>query len=228
MTLISLFLRVAALTLLAALSAPVSATPAIIVPSYITADQREDLKINQRIEEDSELRKRFSAYRVFLALETPGWGAGPVCWLSYQEELDTTQVNITIPADVAPDESRIRISTGLMKKGAERVNGYSYSIRTTLQGANGTWSQRELDGWVISDENVVSCWAFKCARQCHERYYTGDKTRSSDGTSDEKADACVDQCVKDLNPQGGGSSNMIPTWSVLMAGVVVGIVNTVL
>ncbi|KAK7419184.1 hypothetical protein QQZ08_010951 [Neonectria magnoliae] len=223
----SFFLRVAALTLLAALSAPVSATPAIIVPSYITANQREDLKINQRIDEDSELRKRFNAYRVYLALETPGWGAGPVCWLAYQEELETTQVNITIPADVAPDKSRIRISTGLMKKGATGVNGYSYSVRATLQGANGTWSQRELDGWVISDENLVSCWAFGCARKCHERYYTGDKTRSSDGTSDDKADACVDQCVKDLNPQGAGSSNMIPTLSAVMAGVVVGIMTMI-
>ncbi|KPM45627.1 hypothetical protein AK830_g950 [Neonectria ditissima] len=227
MTLLSLVLRVAALALLAAFSTPVSASPAIIAPWNITADQREDLKIVQRIDADSDLRKRFNAYRVFLALETPGWGSGPVCWLSYQEDLDTTQVNITIPADVAPNKSRIRISTGLLKKGAERVNGYSYSSRTTLLGANGTWSQRELDGWVISDENHVSCWAFGCARKCHERYYTGDKTQYSDGTSDGKADACVDQCVKDLNPQGGGSANSIPTLTVLAVGVAVGIAHMI-
>lgn len=228
MALISFFLRAVALTLLAAFSVPVSASPAIIVPWNITADQREDLKISQRIDADSDLRKRFNAYRVYLALEIPGWGAGPVCWLAYQEDLDTTQVNITIPADVAPDKSRIRISTGLMKKGAARVNGYSYSSRTTLLGANGTWSQRELDGWVISDQDRVSCWAFGCARRCNERYYTGDTTRSSDGSGDGKADACVDQCVKDLNPQSAGSGNATPMLSVLMAGVVVGIAHMIL
>ncbi|KAM5349794.1 hypothetical protein ACJ41O_006299 [Fusarium nematophilum] len=222
MALKSFFRRVAALTLLAALSSHVHASPAIIVPWNITADQPEDLKIVQRIDANSELWKRFDAYRVFLALETPGWGTGPVCWLAYAEGLDTTQVNITIPADVAPDKSRIRISTGLLEKGATRVNGYSYSSRTTLLGGNGTWSQRELDGWVIGDENHVSCWAFGCVRQCYERYYIGDKTRISDGSGDGDADACADQCIKDLSPQGAGYANIMSVLRVLVAVVAVG------
>jgi hypothetical protein len=225
MVVISFFLRVAVLTLLPAFSTYVHASPAIIVPWNITADQREDLTIKQRLDADSD---KFSFYRVYLALEPPGWGTGPVCWLAYKESLDTTQVNITIPADVAPNKSRIRISTSLFRKGASRANGYSYSSRTTLLGANGTWSQRELDGWVISDENRVSCWALGCARRCYEYYYTGNKTQSSDGTSDGKADNCVNQCVKDLNPQSVGSANVVPILGVLMACIVVGSAHMVL
>ncbi|KAH6867811.1 hypothetical protein B0T10DRAFT_314837 [Thelonectria olida] len=228
MAVISFFLRVAIFNLLMACSTSVHASPAIIVPWNITADQREDLTIKQRIDANSDLRKKFSFYRVYLALEPPGWGTGPVCWLAYKESLDTTQVNITIPADVAPDKSRIRISTSLFKNGASRGNGYSYSSRTTLLGANGTWSQRELDGWVISDENRVSCWALGCARRCHEYYYTGGKTQSSDGSSDGKADNCVNQCVKDLNPQGVGSSITMPMLGVLAASIVVGLSHVVL
>ncbi|KAF5025011.1 hypothetical protein F66182_2962 [Fusarium sp. NRRL 66182] len=191
MELISSVLRLSAFTLLAALTT-VYASPAIIVPRNITADQVEDLNIDQRIKPDDKVRKRANAYRVYLSIEPPGWGTGPVCWLAYQVDLDTTHVNISIPADVAPEKSRIRISTSLFKKGASRGLGYSYSSRTTLLGANGTWSQRELDGWVIGDAEKLSCWAFGCARRCYNKYYTGDKTRSSDGSGDGEADACFD------------------------------------
>ncbi|KAJ4221638.1 hypothetical protein NW759_006884 [Fusarium solani] len=176
MVLISHFLRVVALTLLAATFT--NAETGIVVPWNITAGQTEELTIRTRIDaSDHEARKRFNAYRVFLALEPPGWGAGPVCWLVWSVPLDTDRVNITIPADVAPDKTRIRISASLYKTGQSKVNGYSYSSRTTLLGANGTWSQRELDGWDSSDENRISCWAFGCTRRCHMKYYTGDKTR---------------------------------------------------
>ncbi|KAF4980016.1 hypothetical protein FZEAL_3878 [Fusarium zealandicum] len=230
MALMSFYLGLAALALLAVLH--VHASPAIIVPSNITADERREFNISQRIDaDDSDTRERFDAYRVYLSLEPPGWGAGPVCWLSYAEDLDTKQVNITIPADVAPDETQIRISTSLYKKGQSHVNGYSYSIHARLLGANGTWSQRELDGRTISDENKVSCWAFGCVRRCNERYYTGDKTRYNDETSEEKKEACADQCVKDLNPRGSpgsGSANLRPMPSILIASVAVGIVLRIL
>ncbi|KAI5460972.1 hypothetical protein BGZ63DRAFT_388105 [Mariannaea sp. PMI_226] len=227
MVLKSFILRLAAFTLLAAFSVNVCASPAIIVPWNITAGQVQQLTINQRIGDDPETRKRFNAYRVYLALQTPGWGTGPVCWLDYSLDLDTTQVNITIPADVAPDKSRIRISTSLFKKGASTVNGYSYSSKTTLLGANGTWSQRELDGWVISDENRVSCWAFGCARKCYELYYTGDKTHSSDGSSDKQADNCVNQCTKDLNPSSAATMARI-SWILMAACVVPGFISMVI
>ncbi|KAM0433291.1 hypothetical protein ACHAPT_004167 [Fusarium lateritium] len=230
MVLISLFFRAVALTLLAAVST--NAEAGIVVPWNITAGQTEELKIMQRIDaSDHEARKRFNAYRVFLALEPPGWGSGPVCWLAYSVPLDVEHVNITIPADVAPDKTRIRISSSLYKRGESRVNGYSYSSRTTLLGANGTWSQRELDGWDSSDENRISCWAFGCTRKCHERYYTGDETRYSDGSSEKDLDACIDQCLKDLNPRSAGSRSVsvMPMMGMLTAvGIAVGIVDLVM
>lgn len=219
MALTTFLLRVAVLALLAALSPStgVHAT-SISLPYNITADQVTDLKIDTGIDaDDTEKRKRFNAYRVYLALTPPGWGTGPVCWLSFSEDLDTTQVNVTIPADVAPDETRIRISESLMKKGAENVNGYSYSNSVTFLGGNGTWSQRELDGWEIGDANKLSCWAYGCARRCREKYYTGDESQSSNGTGDAEGDACVKQCVIDFNPRSGAPTAVAPVFGILLA-----------
>ncbi|RTE77058.1 hypothetical protein BHE90_008499 [Fusarium euwallaceae] len=226
MVLIQSFLRVVALILLAATST--KAATGIVVPWNITAGQTEELTIKTRIaEDDHEARKRFNAYRVYLALEPPGWGAGPVCWLVWSVPLDTDRVNITIPADVAPDKTRIRISASLYKTGKSTVNGYSYSSRTTLLGANGTWSQRELDGWDSSAENEISCYAFGCTRQCHIKYYTGDKTRYSDGSSEKDLNACIDQCIEDFEPRGAGSGSATVTTATWMLAAVLaaGIVN---
>ncbi|KAF4999837.1 hypothetical protein FGRMN_2217 [Fusarium graminum] len=226
MELISFFLQVAALALLAAIPTAHAST-AIIVPWNMTAGQVYDIKIDQRIEPDSEIRKRANAYRVFLALTPPGWGTGPVCWLEYMVDLDTTQVNITIPPDVAPDKSRIRLSTALYKKGDKRTQGFSYSSTSLLLGGNGTWSQRELDGWVIADDEEISCWALACARSCQNQYYTGDKTRYSDEKGDGKATACVNQCAKDVDPRYSGAVNAITMPSVLVVGVVAGFVHMI-
>lgn len=229
MVLITFFLRVVALTLFAATST--NAATGIVVPWNITAGQTEELTIKTRIDaDDHEARKRFNAYRVYLALEPPGWGTGPVCWLVWSVPLDTDRVNITIPADVAPDKSRIRISASLYKTGQSSVNGYSYSSRTTLLGANGTWSQRELDGWDSSDENEISCYAFGCTRQCHVKYYTGDKTRYSDGSSEKDLDACIGQCIEDFEPRGtkSGSATVTASRYMLVAVLAVGVVSLVM
>ncbi|KAM0201731.1 hypothetical protein ACHAPQ_007646 [Fusarium lateritium] len=225
MELISFFLRVAVFTLLAAIPS-VHASANVIIPWNMTADEVYDLRV-QSVDPDSSVRQRANAFRVYLALTPPGWGTGPVCWLAYQVDIDATQVNITIPADVAPDKTRVRLSTSFMKKGASRTQGFSYSSRTLLLGGNGTWSQRELDGWVIGDAEEISCWAYGCARSCEDQYYTGDKRRSSDGTSDRKANACVEKCAKTLNPRGGAANTMSMP-SLLVVGVVVGLVHMII
>ncbi|KAH7241664.1 hypothetical protein BKA59DRAFT_479017 [Fusarium tricinctum] len=224
MELISFLFRVAIFTLLAA-TPPVHASADVIVPWNMTADEVYDLRV-QSVDPDSSVRQRANAYRIYLALTPPGWGTGPVCWLAYQVDIDTTQVNISIPADVAPDKSRVRFSSSFMKKGAARTQGFSYSATTRLLGANGTWSQRELDGWVIGSADEISCWAYGCARSCEDQYYTGDKTRSSDGTSDRKANACVKKCAKTLNPQGAAASIMSMP-SLLVVGVIIGAVHLI-
>ncbi|KAF4465536.1 hypothetical protein FALBO_7620 [Fusarium albosuccineum] len=225
MALTSFFLRVVTLTLLAAC---VHASPSVRLPYNIPADKPTVLNISYNLAADSELRDRYDAYRVYLAVEPPGWGLGPVCWLAYMEDIDTTNVTITIPGDVTPDKYRIKISTSLFQKGASRGNGYSYSGSTTLVGASGNWSQRELDGWEIADADVVSCDAFGCARECNERYYTGDKTRYSEDPSDKETDDCVNQCVKDLNPRARSSPSTTLAPSVLMVAATVGLVYMIL
>lgn len=202
MTAQSLSLRLAAVLLLAASAAQVQASAGYTIPDSITVDEPTALKIDVRVAPDSELRQRFHAYRVFLAVEPPGWGLGPICYLAYSVPLGVHNITVTVPADVVPDDTSIQISTGLIYNGnPTRVNGFNYSGYTRLLGGNGTWIQRELDGWVIGDQDSLSCEAFGCARQCHDRYYTGDESRISDGSGDGKADACTRDCANDLNPE---------------------------
>ncbi|KAH7259704.1 uncharacterized protein BKA55DRAFT_563074 [Fusarium redolens] len=225
MELISFLLRVVAFPLLVALPT-VNATPAISLPYPFEADKLYDLKIDQKIAPNEEVRKRANAYRVYLALTPPGWGTGPVCWLAKEVDLDVTQVNVTIPADAAPDQSRIRISTALLKKGAPRGMGFSYSSRTTLVGANATWSQKELDGRNHIDAEEVSCWAYGCARTCQVTYYTTKD--EEDGPIGDKAYACVKQCAKDLNPRSDGAMNGMSMSRILAVVVMIGSIHMVL
>lgn len=222
MTSRSIYQRLAAVLLLLSWAAQVQADR-YTIPDDITVNVLTDISIDVGVDEDSELRERFHAYRVFLAVEPPGWGLGPICWLVNAVDLDTHNLTISIPADVVPDDFEVQISTGLIyDRNPQRVNGYSYSggyVRVV--GGNGTWIQRELDGWVISDENAVSCWALGCVRRCHDEYYTGDASRISDGSSDEKTDACVDRCTDDLNPKrrGEGGSLRPPFLVVLFTSL---------
>lgn len=203
MTIRSLSLRLTAALLALGWATQVQASTGYTIPDNITVNTPTDISIDQRVEPDSELRQRFHAYRVFLAVEPPGWGLGPICWLADAVDLDKHDISIYVPADVVPDNTRVQISTGLVyDRNPQRVNGYDYSGYTRIVGGgNGTWIQRELDGWVIGDENLVSCWALGCVRNCQDKYYTGDESRISDGSGDGEADKCADQCIKDLNPK---------------------------
>jgi hypothetical protein len=205
--------------------AEVHASASYGIPNNITANQPTQLTIDVRVDADSELRQRFNAYRVFLAVKPPGWGLGPICWLAHDVGLDTHDVTVTIPADVVPDETRVYISTGLIyKRNRERVNGFNYSGYTLLLGGNATWSQRELDGWVIGNQDTLSCWAYGCARGCYEKYYTGDSSRISDGTGDKEADNCVNQCAARLNTDesaAGKSGASAPIMSTMLISTVI-------
>ncbi|KAF4340658.1 hypothetical protein FBEOM_5442 [Fusarium beomiforme] len=222
MELISFLLQVAALTLLAALPS-IHAEPVVNLPYPMEADKQYNVTIEQRIAPNDENRKRANAYRVYLALSPPGWGTGPVCWLAYQVDLDTTHVNITIPADAAPDKTRIRLSTALIKKGKPRSMGFSYSGRTTLDGANGTWSRKQLEGRNLIDQDELSCWAYGCAKTCYDTYYA--PKGEEDGPIGDKAYACAKQCAKDLNPKNDGALNVMSVSRVLAVAVMVGFIH---
>ncbi|KAH7311385.1 hypothetical protein B0I35DRAFT_437998 [Stachybotrys elegans] len=175
------------------------------IPYNITVEVPTRLRIDEGIAPDSELRQRHNAYRVYLAAEPPGWGLGPMCWLVYAVRLDTQNITVTVPADVVPDGTRAHISTGLiLRDNRDRVNGFSYTSSTTILGGNGTWSQRELDGWEIGSQDELSCRAFACARECEDTYNTGN-----DGSINRRADACVRKCARDLNPSNGAGSRHI-------------------
>ncbi|KAL4732585.1 hypothetical protein ACLX1H_001603 [Fusarium chlamydosporum] len=175
MELITFLLRVAAFTLFAALPT-VHAYAYYDIPWNMTAGETFNVTIKQNIDPDSENGRRSDAYRVYLALTPPGWGTGASCWLDYMVPLEETQVNITIPPDVVPDNTRYRLSTALVssKRPKNPITGYDYSGRSIITGANGTWGKAELDGRSMGNCDEVSCVAYACVRDCYDQYWKGD------------------------------------------------------
>ncbi|VUC32682.1 unnamed protein product [Clonostachys rosea] len=199
------------LVLLIVLSPRVQAI-GVSVPSTITAGQNATISITETLDEDSEARKNYDGYRLYLALTPPGWGTGPECWLANNLDLGPQTVNIVIPRDVAPNNTEIRIADSLIKKGSSKSSGFSYSSSVTFLGGNGTWSQRELNGRAMTDESRVPCFLLGCVRQCNDRYYTGEMS------SEKAADDCSEQCLKDSG--ASSSTGHIPVMRILI-GVVI-------
>ncbi|KAF4964378.1 hypothetical protein FSARC_7677 [Fusarium sarcochroum] len=225
---LTFFLRAVAFTLWATLTTNVHAYESISIPSNITAGEETEFQLNMGYDLDDEDNKDIYGYRVYLAETPPGWGTGPVCWLAYQVPLSQKTVNVSIPADVAPDKTKIRISVSPLRKGSKRGSGYSYSNRAFLYGGNGTWSQRQKDGWQMGDADEVTCEAYGCVRDCYAKYYTGNKNRIDDGSGDGKARACVKQCLLATNPKDAGSAKVLSMPSRFMTGVVFGLVLVIL
>ncbi|CEI63030.1 hypothetical protein FVEN_g413 [Fusarium venenatum] len=223
MELITFLLRVTAFTLFAVI--PTVHATYYDIPYNMTAGETFNVTIKQNIDPNSENGRATDSYRVYLALTPPGWGTGPVCWLQYLVPRDQTQVNITIPPDVAPKGTRIRLSTCLTNsKNGRRVTGFDYSGRTDMSGLNGTWSQAELDGRSTGDQDEVSCSAYGCVRDCYDLYYKGDK---DDEEYSRKSYACWKACARDLNPASAASLNVTPVKSLLGVGVMVGFLHLI-
>lgn len=144
-----------------------------------------------------------------------------MCRLGPDQDLDEREVNVTIPADSMPDGSKFYIAAGLCKAGASRTNGFSYSAPRILHGGNGTWSQRERDGWVIDSQDDVACEAYGCVRACYAKWYSGDKTRISNGTGDDETNDCARQCKKDFPLEGLAATPTLPWTGLLGLGFAV-------
>jgi hypothetical protein len=185
------------------------------LPDGFNASVLTQVRIDQNIEAGSELRSRFDFYRLYLSVEPPGWGAGPICWLAFLTRLDDQLINITIPADVVPDKTRVRLSTSLIHKGTGRNNGWDYSHRVTVSGGNGTWSERELAGRGVGTyEDDTSCFAYGCVRGCAIRFW---EEGEGNATAEREEDLCNQQCLKDFNPpKAAGVMASVPLVGMLL------------
>ncbi|CAG9996849.1 unnamed protein product [Clonostachys byssicola] len=179
-------------------------------PSTITAGQNATISITETIPKDSENWSKYDGYRLYLALTPPGWGTGPECWLANNLDLSPQTVNIVIPPDVAPNNTKIEIADSFIKKGSKKESGYSYSGTITFLGGNGTWSQRELNGRSMTNANRLPCFLLGCVRQCNDRYYTGEKS------SEKAADDCSEQCLKNSGESSMGHLSLV----ALLMGIV--------
>ncbi|CAG9990412.1 unnamed protein product [Clonostachys byssicola] len=204
---------VTALVLLAVLSVKVQAG-GLIAPNTLIANQAANVTLSETLDKDSELRKTYNGYRVYLALTPPGWGTGPECWLADNLDLRPQQVSVIVPSDVVPNGTKVQFAASLIKKGQENAHGFFYSNKVIFQQGNGTWSQRELNGRNMADENIVNCQALGCVRRCNDQYYTGEES------SEKAADDCSNQCVKDWNAANSGT----PSFKIPAAATLVGII----
>lgn len=194
-------------------------------PTTITANEPTRISVDQQIAPDSELRDRYNAYRLYLALEPPGWGIGPACYLFSAVRLDSQNLTITIPADVVPNQTRVLVSTALINSRNSQRSGFGYGGYFRVAGANGTWSQRELGGRVIGSQDDLSCEAYGCARRCYDG---ANSTNIGSSDSDGQADACVKQCARDLNPRNSAVSSRPPKLSTYISITLIGLFSLVM
>lgn len=152
-----------------------------------------------------------AGYRIFLATTLPGWGTAPTCWLLNYSSIATTEVEVTIPASVAPDGTVLSLSLSLSEVAPDDGSfEFLFSNDFTLEGGTGAWSAMEVNSSGIGFPDDIPCTALSCARDCANEYYP-------DGTIpyDEYADISVNStfqnwytCLSDCP----GSS--LPPWDL--------------
>ncbi|KAF3762135.1 hypothetical protein M406DRAFT_323446 [Cryphonectria parasitica EP155] len=126
--------------------------------------------VNLDEDDDDDDDDDYSGYRIYLATTPPGWGTGPACYLVNDTDNDITQVQVTIPASVAPDQTTLSLSLSELYDGDD-FESFSYSNDFVLEGGSGEWSALELNGYSITDAEATPCSALQCARDCGNQYY---------------------------------------------------------
>ncbi|KAI1875767.1 uncharacterized protein JN550_002053 [Neoarthrinium moseri] len=109
-----------------------------------------------------------------------------VCYLVNSTDGSNTDVKFTIPALVAPDGAKVRISVAPTVADPEpnpdndpdkpiSSKQYYFSGEAVLEGGKGIWSKPELGGFErIGTADQVPCTAYDCVRQCGVKYYLND------------------------------------------------------
>lgn len=120
-------------------------------------------------------------FRIYLATTPPGWGTGPACWLVNYTAAGVSQIQVTIPASVAPAGTVLELSYSAASDEYGSFESFSYSNDFTLEGASGYWSALELNGYGLNNPDDTPCTALQCSRDCNDKYFP-------DGTVNDMAD----------------------------------------
>lgn len=165
------------LLLISAHAAQASQSP-LTAPKAIKADEEVSIKL-------AGANKYFDAtigapdIRVFLAL-SPTRDLDTVCYLVNSTDLADKELKIKIPASVAPDGAKIRLSVAKTMDDPAEPNpdnnnpdmpigsrGYYHSDEIEFKGGKGVWSKPELEHYEpLFRSDDVPCTAYDCVRQC--------------------------------------------------------------
>lgn len=155
----------------------------ISIASIVKAGEATSVDITQgQPSDDDDDEGGYPGIRVYLAAAAPGWDTNSLCYLV--NHTDAAQVDVTVPAAVAPAGSDLALaySTYLSDYGT----AYGYSDNFTLEGAAGTWTAMERNGYTIALPDYHPCTAIQCARDCSDEYYpTGEPLLDDEGDYDE-------------------------------------------
>lgn len=139
------------------------------IASNVDAGEATPVDIN--FDSDNDYDEDYQGFRLYLATTPPGWGTGPACYLVNYTSLDTSSVDITIPAAVAPDGTELSLAYSLIDTDDYWGQTYTYSNDFTLSGGTGEWSALELNGYSISSPDYCPCTALQCSRECSDKYF---------------------------------------------------------
>lgn len=180
-------------------------------PSTVTADQPTTLTVNNDLVTD--VRAGDDVFRVSLAVMLPGsYDETPICWLVNSTAIDTTTLNITIPADVGPSGQFYRIASKDVDLSLHMgMEGYSSTVSSdsfTLQGGTADWSPNELETVSFGGDRQIPCTSYNCVRNCtiHPSYQ--DMTAAEREDEEKTVYTCMASCP--------GIS--VPSWDELNDG----------
>ncbi|KAI9709141.1 MAG: hypothetical protein M1820_003588 [Bogoriella megaspora] len=160
-----------------------------------TADSSFKVVVTNDLPSEYSEDVEFDAYRVYLAISPPGASTSVACTLLNSTAINTTTLDVSIPASIGPDGSSYEIAT--IEYNTETLecsnSGLYYSDAFSLTGGTGNFSQYELDGNTLWPADDIPCGSIDCARQCAIKYYDNysDITPSS---LESDVSNCITQC----------------------------------
>jgi hypothetical protein len=194
---------------------PALAFDRISIASTVKADTEVEVKIRNDLDDGTKsFDGGFTNFNVYLATTPPGWGTGPVCLLANGTKIDTTSVKVTIPADVAPSDAKLKITTMEWNSDPNKdgPSGFQYSNTFSLQGGTGAWGKSELAGRGFGDMDTVPCSAYSCIRKCNDDSF--DEMTKLGNSEDIEAYKAVYKPIYECMTKCPGTT--MPSWDTLI------------
>jgi hypothetical protein len=198
----------------------------ISIPSIVAANKSTTVTIVNDISSGaSSFDAQFDLFRVYLAIITPNPSLSyqppskPSCYLVNSTSINTTTLDIQIPALIGPSENAYSIVTleYSTDPNGPVPSGFEFSDQFALVNGTGEWTKADLAQVFPLFPDYLPCAAYPCARQCIQKGYPGNVngTSTSGNATGEAAFQTTYECM------GACPGVTYPNWTtVAREGVV--------